>query len=455
VRSGHLYRDDRLYVPNDAGLKTRLMHECHDVPLAGHLGVDKTIGRVKQRFYWPGMDAEIERYVTSCDACQRNKPSQQAPMGLMMPLRTPDRPWQWVSLDLITQLPRSRHGHDAIVVFVCRLTKMVHFVATRTAVSSVQLAEIFLREVVRLHGVPQYILSDRDPRFTAKFWRAFWSRLGTTLTMSTAYHPQSDGQTERANRTLEEMLRSRVNFEQDDWEDHLSAAELAYNSSVQASSGFSPFFLNNGREPEMPIDHALADGAPQPPDNPVADERAARLRSVLDEVKRNLSAAQQRQARYADRHRRDVTFAVGDAVLLSTANLKFVDSDRRTPKLASKYIGPFKVTRVKNNNSYELDLPPQMNVHPVFNIDRLKPYRDGNRLFPDRPSPFDRPPPEIAREDGAEVFEVERILAKRGRADRAEYLVLWRGYPLHEATWEPRSALDGALQAIGDFESQQ
>ena len=207
VRDGRLYHGTRVYLPNDLALQTRVLQECHDSPLGGHLGRDKTMEQVKRRFYWPGMDETVRQYVTSCDACQRNKPSQQSPMGLSQPLPIPTRPWQQVSMDLITQLPRSKLGNDAIVVFVDKLTKMVHYVATTTNVTAPQLATLFMREVVRLHGVPESILSDRDPRFTANFWRAFWSQLGTTLTMSTAYHPQTDGQTERANRTLEEMLR--------------------------------------------------------------------------------------------------------------------------------------------------------------------------------------------------------------------------------------------------------
>ena len=138
------------------------------------------------------MDVEIQTYVTGCDACQRNKPSHQAKIGLLQPLPIPERPWQQVSLDLIVALPRTKSGHDAVVVFVDKLTKMVHYVATTTNVTAPQLSQLFMREVCRLHGVPESILSDRDPRFTAHFWRALWGQLGTKLTMSTAYHPQTE-----------------------------------------------------------------------------------------------------------------------------------------------------------------------------------------------------------------------------------------------------------------------
>lgn len=451
VRGGLLYHGgDRLYVPADLTLRTRLLHECHDAPLAGHVGKAKTIEAVKRRFYWPGMDADIARYVTSCDACQRNKPSTQAPMGKLMPLPVPTRPGQQWSMDLITQLPRSRSGHDAIVVYVDKLTKLTHLAATTTSVTAPQLATLTIQNIVRLHGVPDSILSDRDPRFTAHFWRAFWSQLGTTLTMSTAYHPQTDGQTERTNRTLEEMLRSRVNFAQDDWDEHLAAAELAINNAVHASTGFTPFRLTFGQEVQLPLDHAIA--AALPSNNPEAAKRIERLEADLKRARIAIEQAQQRQARYVDAHRRDITFAAGDRVLLSTEHLRLVGSERRSPKFTYKYIGPFAIRRKVNDNAYELDLPPQLQIHPVLNVSRLKAYRDGRESFPARAAPDTRPPPEVVLEDGAAVFEVEHIIAKRGSGSRVHYLVKWRGYPHWESTWEPSAALSGARDAIAEYE---
>jgi hypothetical protein len=451
VKDGRLVCGDRVYVPNDLPLQTRILQECHDSPLGGHLGKEKTIEQVKRRFYWPGMDATIQRYVTSCDACQRNKPSQQSPMGLLKPLPIPTRPWQQVSMDLITSLPRSRSGNDAIVVFVDKLTKMVHYVPTTTNVTAPKLATIFMREVVRLHGVPESILSDRDPRFTAHFWRAFWSQLGTSLDMSTAYHPQTDGQTERANRTLEEMLRSRINFRQNDWDEHLAAAELAINNSIQSSTGFSPFYLNAGQEVRLPLDQAIA--GLRPSTNPEAADRIRRLKSDLDRAREHIQMAQKRQAKYADQHRREVKFKVGDQVLLSTEHLRMVGADKRTPKFTFKYLGPFKIKQVVNDNAYELDLPAQLRIYPVFNVSRLKSYRDGASTFPSRPSADTRPPPEITLEDGQEVFEVESILASRGSGARAQYLVKWRGYPDWESTWQRASELAQAKDTVAEFEA--
>jgi hypothetical protein len=371
-------------------------------------------------------------------------------MGLMQPLPIPLYPWQQVSMDLITGLPRTRRGHDAIVVFVCKLTKMVHYAATTTTVNAPQLAEIFFREVVRHHGLPSSILSDRDPRFTGRFWQALWRMLDTKLAMSTAFHPQTDGQTERANRTLEEMLRAYVNFAQDDWDERLTAAEVAVNSAQQASTGFTPFYLNGGREIALPLDLAL-EGA-RVSTTPEAAARIQRLHEDLECARAQLVRAQQRQSVHADAHRRDVRFAVGDEVLLSTEHLKLTGGGDRTAKFAYKYIGPFKIKRVVNNNAYELDLPASLKIHPVLNITRLKPYHDGRVAFPHRPLTDERPPPEVNGQ-GEEVWEVESILAKRGSAARTQYLVQWKGWPRWEATWEGRAALRGAMQAVTDFEA--
>jgi hypothetical protein len=249
------------------------------------------------------------------------------------------------------------------------------------------------------------------------------------------------------------MLRSRVTFNQSDWDEHLATAELAVNNAVQASTGFTPFYLNYGKEVSLPIDQAVT-GQQHPSDNPEASSRIRRLHSDLARAKANIEQAQLRQAKYVDRHRRDVTFKVGDKVLLSTEHIKFVGSETRTPKFASKFVGPFEITRVAHANAYELKLPPTWQIHPVFNISRLRVYKDGRAAFPSRPLTHSRPPPEAVLEDGAEVFEVQSILAKRGTGRRVDYLVEWKGYPLHEATWERAATLTNARKAVQAYEAR-
>lgn len=452
VIEGHLYYDDRIYIGSDALLRTELMRECHDAALGGHLGKDKTTEQLKRRFYWPGMDEEIRQYVTSCDSCQRNKPSQQAMAGMLMPLPIPPRPWHTVSLDLITALARSRRGNDAIVVFVCKLTRMVHYVACSTTVTAPQLAQLFMDTVVLRHGLPECILSDRDPRFTATFWRAFWAKLGTTLLMSTSNHPQTDGQTENSNKTLETILRSQVSFEQDDWDDHLTAAELAVNNSVNATTGFTPFYLNSGQEARMPLDSAISP-LRSVISNATAEQTLSRWQAALKQAVINVQAAQQRQAGYADQHRRDVTFKVSDKVLLSSKHLQLLGDAKRSRKLTARFIGPYPITRVINDNAYELELPPSLRIHPVVNISALKPYHDGNAAFPHRQQPATRPPPESYDSSGNAIHLVERVLDKRTSGRGVQYLVLWTGFPPEEATWEPASNLTRSPDAIAAYEA--
>ena len=231
---------------------------------------------------------------------------------------------------------------------------------------------------------------------------------------------------------------------------HLVAAELAINNSKQASTGFTPFYLNNGREVSVPLDLALEEA--RTIRQPNAAERITRLHRDLELAKEHLLKAQQRQAHHADRHRREVIFKVGDEVLLSTAHLKMIGNGDRAAKFAYKYIGPFKIKRVVNNNAYELELPPQLEIHPVLNISRLKAYHDGRLAFPLRTRVDSRPPPAVTSTDGDE-YEVESILAKRGSGARTEYLVRWRGWPTWEATWERRSSLQGASDAVDTFEN--
>ncbi len=436
----------------------RLLREAHDCPVSGHVGVAKTADLLSRHYYWPRMNAAIKEYVTSCLACQQNKPSNALPIGLLHPLPVPEHRWQVVTMDLITQLPRTPSGNDAIVVFVDKFSKMVHYAPTTTTVTAPQLAKLFFQHVVRHHGVPTAIVSDRDPRFTSNFWRALWQQLGTRLAMSTAYHPQTDGQTERANRTLEDMLRTYVNYRLNDWDQHLIAAEIAYNNSKQASTGFSPFFLNYGQHPNLPLTATALPPSHHTDTNPTATDLLSKMYDDLDHATANLLSAQQRQAHYANAHRREHVFNVGDAVLLSTANLK---TDGRAPKLVAKYIGPFPISRVISDVAYELTLPATLSrIHPVFHVSKLKAYHDGSASFPHRPIAITRPPAELLDDTNEEAWEVERIVnkrqrrVKRGRTTRniTEYLVLWKGYPSYEATWEPQHNLRHATDAVREYE---
>ena len=460
TRDGRLFTRGagQLCVPNDAALRTRLIRECHDSATAGHLGRDKTIDQMQRRFFWHGMTTRVGEYVTTCDACQRNKPSQRLKPGLLMPIASPTRAAHTWTMDLITGLPMSRRGNDAIVVWVCKFSKLRHYAACKTAISAPQLARLFMQTVVRQHGMPESVISDRDPRFTAHFWRAFWSTMGSTLNMGTAYHPESDGQTENANKTLEIMLRSVIDFTQNDWDEHLAAAELAFNNAKNATTGFTPFYLVYGREARMPIDLALAP-LTKAADNPAAAEATARWRAALQHASDNTTQQQRRQKKYADLARREIRFAVGDRVLLSTEHLRLIGERRRTRKLTERYVGPYRVKRVVNANAYELELPASLKIHPVINISHLKEYRDGVQAFPDRPVTITRPEPEALDDNGAPEWLVDRLLdhrkVKRGARQIDQYLVEWKGFPISEATWEPIENLTGSMDLVTEFNQER
>jgi hypothetical protein len=382
-----------------------------------------------------------------------NKSSTQQSAGPLQPLPIPDRPWSSVSLDFIVSLPRTAAGYDAILVVVCRLTKMVHFIPTHTNVDAPTAAKLFFREVVRHHGMPRSLVSDRDPRFTSKFWEALFAIWGTQLAMSTAYHPQSDGQTERANRTLEDMLRHYIDsLMQNDWDDHLPALEFAYNNSKQASTGYSPFQLCYGQQPRLPLEDALKSLTNCA--NPSAAQRVEQLSKQIDQAVEHLKKAQERQKKYADEHRREVTLKVGDKVFLSSANIRFVHKDRSS-KLAPKRLGPYTIKRVVSPVAYELELPNTLRIHPVFHIEKLERVKESASFAAHR-TPIAPSTPPDAEEDDQKEYEVEKILDRRvvklrnGRT-RTEYLVLWKDYPLHDASWQPASDLANAPSAISDY----
>lgn len=433
--TGLILKGKKVCVPADTTIRTRLLHEHHDTKIAGHLGRDKTAQLLSRNYTWIGLYKDVRDYITTCPVCQRMKPTNQSPGGLLQPLPVPERRWDEVTMDLITQLPKTPRGFDAIVTFTDRLSKRVHFAPTTTEIDAPGLAGIFFDTIFRHHGLPLKIISDRDPRFTSSFWRSLFGLTGTKLGMSTAFHPETDGQSERTNRTLEDMLRAYTNERQTDWDRHLTAAEFACNNATQASTGHSPFFLDYGQHPNTPANLLRrVDSSP----NQSTEDFLDRLRAALTQAKDALQRAQQRQATTADSHRREVALSKGQQVLLSTANLK-LRNHGPSRKLLPKFVGPFPIKEVVSPVAYRLDLPSTMQIHPVFHVSLLKPYQ-ASGTFPARDD-HTRPAP--VTELSESHYLVEKILDHRakgqGRNQRREYLVKWQGYPLYEATWEPEA----------------
>jgi hypothetical protein len=452
---GILYNpQDCIYVPDDQVLRTKILQEVHDAPTGGHLGIEKTLVRLGRLCWWPGMRKEVQDYVLSCVSCQSNKSINRLPAGKLQPLPIPNRRWEQVSMDFIGPLNVTKRGNDFILVVVDKLSKMAHFLPCKTTITAPQVAGLFMREIVRHHGMPHSIVSDRDTRFTSHFWRELWNLFGTKLNMSTARHPETDGQTERMNRVLEEILRAYVSKEGDDWDEHLDIAEIAYNNSKHASTGFTPYYLNSGSDIHLPIDHALSSSALSP--NPSAAECVHQMHLDLTIAKENILKAQQRQEKYANRKRRDADeYEVGDRVMLSTEGMT-----GKSGKLLSKFIGPFQVIAVPSLLNVKLLLPSQLlssRTHDVFHISKVKHFITSDREFPGREQ-VDRPLPEMIIE-GEEHFEVESLLAKRqikkGRKSKIiQYLVKWKGFDMSESSWQTEDDLVNAPEMIHEYEQR-
>jgi Reverse transcriptase (RNA-dependent DNA polymerase)/RNase H-like domain found in reverse transcriptase/Integrase zinc binding domain/Chromo (CHRromatin Organisation MOdifier) domain/Retroviral aspartyl protease/Integrase core domain/Retrotransposon gag protein/Zinc knuckle len=428
----------RAYVPPEQALREDIIGAFHDRDIAGHFGVKKTLKAVQRGFYWPKMDQDVQRYVSSCDSCQRNKTLVGKPQGVHTPLPIADRPWESVSMDFVTALPRSRKGHDAVLVVVDRFTKMVKFIPTSVKVTAEGAARLFFDHVFRLMGMPKEIITDRDPRFTGKFFKALCKLMGIKQSFSSAFHPQSDGQTERTNRVMEDALRHFVAPDGTDWDEHLSSIEFAVNNAYQESTQNTPFFLNYGRHPRVP-------GHPEFPSKvPRAQGFEERYQQLWKRAKQCLQAAVDRQKAYVDKHRVPLSLVVGDQVLLATKNAR--PKNVMGKKLLPKWMGPFTVVGKVNEVAYRLDLPETLKWHNVFHVSLLRKYIDGGRVQPP-------PLPEIV--DGEPEYHVEKVLAHRLVGRNMEFLIKWKGYAQEHNSWEPAVAiLENCENLVSEYWSQ-
>ena len=297
-----------LVIPEDEGLRTDLLRQFHDDPCGGHLGVYRMVGALSKRYWWKGLHANVKKYCKECLVCQGVKVTTAVPQGPLQPLPMPQYPFESVIMDLVTHLPTTDHGYNVIYTVVDRLSKFTYFIPCKHTVSAADLAQLFLATVVARHGMPASIVSDRDPRFTSTFWRNLVSALGCKHSLSTAFHPETDGQSERMHRSIEQILHCYVSAQQSNWDLLLPTCEFALNSTRSATTGFSPAYIVFGREPVLPLEHAvrvITDGPVQSVTN-----RVANMQSTLQLVRSAVSRAATYMADYANRHRREVTLAV-------------------------------------------------------------------------------------------------------------------------------------------------
>src|SRR4051812_1799361 len=338
---------------------------------------------LKRQYGWPGMK-HVAEFVARCLTCQQVKIEHQRPAGELQPLSIPQWKWEDVTMDFVGGLPRSRKGRDTIWVIVDRLTKSAHFLPIRKTDTIRELSKLYMDEIVRMHGIPLSIVSDRDPLFTSKFWQTLQSGLGTQLHMSTAYHPQTDGQSERTIQTLEDMLRACVMDWGGSWEDHIRLVEFVYNNSYQASIRMAPFEALYGRPCRSPLCWVEAGESQQV--RQVTDEETGEsvllgpeiLQETTDRIsliRENIRAAQSRQKRYADKRRIPLEFRVGDLVFLRVNSRRGLQKSGKLGKLAPRYVGPFRILERVGPVAYRLELPPQFAaMHDVFHVSTLRKY---------------------------------------------------------------------------------
>ncbi|GKD37005.1 hypothetical protein Tco_1257212 [Tanacetum coccineum] len=314
------------------------------------------------------MKKDVAVYVSKCLTCLNVKAYHQRPSGLLQQPEIPEWKWEGIAMDFVTKLSRTSSGHDIIRVIVDRLTKSAHFLPMREDYKMDSLARLYLNEIVARHGVLISIISDYDSRFTSRFWLSMQEALRTRLDMSTAYHPQTDGQSERTIQTLEDMVRAYVLDFGGSWDVHILLVEFSYNNSYHSSVRCAPFEAFNGRKYRSPVMWAkIGEG------HLIGPELVQETTEKISQIKDRLKAARDRHKIYVDKRRKPLDFSVGDNVLLKVSPWKGMVRFGKKGKLAPRFVGPFEIIKKVGPMAYRLDLPKELNgVHDTFHVLNLK-----------------------------------------------------------------------------------
>ena len=357
-------------VPQLTDLREEILKEFHCSRFVVHPGGTKMYQDLRRQYYWSGMKRHVGDFVRRCLMYQQVKAEHQKPAGLLQPLEVAEWKWEHVTMDFVTYFPRTLQGHDAVWVIVYRFTKSTHFLAVRMTFTLDRFYRLYIREIVWLHGVPVSIVSDRDPRFVPHFWKSFQKAMGTRLTTSTAFHPQTGGQSNRTIQVLEDMLRACILDHNGSWEEHFPLVEFAYNNSYQASIQMAPYEALYGRPCRSPICwNVVGESSITGPDL---------IRDTSEKVsliRQRLLIAQSRQKSYADVQCQPLEFEIGDHIFLKVMPKKVVVRFGKRRKLSPRFIGPFEILERVGTIAYRLALPPSMScVHEVFHVSMLRRY---------------------------------------------------------------------------------
>lgn len=429
-----LWFKNRLVVPKIVELRQQILDEAHLTRFSIHPGSNKMYQDLKQRFWWTKMKIEIAQYVAKCDTCQRVKAVHMRSAGQLHPLPVPSWKWDDISMDFIVGLPKTSKGYNSIWVIVDRLTKIAHFLPVKDHYPAKAYAELYINRIFSLHGTPKTIISDRGTQFMSKFWEELHKSLDTKLIHSSAYHPQTDGQTERVNQILEDMLRVSVLTYSVKWDECLPLAEFSYNNSYQESIKMAPFEALYGRRCRTPLNWS------EPGERwyfgvDIVKEAEEKVRLI----QANMKAAQSRQKSYADKRRRPLAFKVEDYVYLKVSPMKGVYRFGVKGKLAPRYIGPFQILQKCGLVAYRLKLLEQLSaVHDVFHVSQLKKCLQ----VPDQAIDLG----EIELEPDLTYSEYPiQVLDRKDRVTRSRTIkfckVQWNMHNEDEATWESEDFL--------------
>jgi hypothetical protein len=432
-----LFKGNRLCIPKGAD-RVGWIREAHSSKVAGHFGCEKTLKNLERYVYWPRMRVDVERFIRGCTLCNISKPTNRK-MGLYMPLPVPSRPWESISMDFLGGLPRTKRGHDYIFVVVDRFSKMICLIPCKKTVTGEDAARLFFTHVWRHFGMPTSIVSDRDSCFLGKFWRSLWDMMDTKLNRSTAFHPQTDGQTEVVNRTLVHLLRGYNAKHPKTWDESLPYIEFAFNRAMHGSTARAPFEVCLGYTPQGPFDLAFTPSEQSTSKGEQELGKAQRflehIRKVHEEVESRLKRTQAKYKERHDRHRVPCTFQVGDRVWLHLGKERFKGEGR---KLKARRYGPFKILKKYGDNAFQLDLPPYMSIYSVVNADKLKLF-EPSMLDEDGDQPLDLPAMD-EMELGQEMPLTEdsiverKVIETRGGSKR-RYRIGLRGSLPSKAKW--------------------
>ena len=442
-QEGLLRYQNRLYIPERNGLRQKLLNIYHNDPLAGHFGRTRTTELLKRKFHWVNMQDDVAQYVKECAICQGAATPRHRPYGELESLPIPQRPFSDLSMDFITHLPQTIHKNDtvdAILVIVDRFSKYAIFLPVLSRIDAVQLAELFHQEIELRFGPPNSIVSDRGSVFTSKFWSKLCYQSHVKLRFSTAFHPQTDGQTERMNQVLESYLRCFINTEQTNWPILLPTAQFATNNAINSTTALTPFKALYGYDPNFQL---RAEDGTSREEVPATTARLEKLQELREKLQKAWRKASESQAKHYNKRHEPIQFRKGQFVALSTRNLRLKSPSR---KLAPNFLGPFRVLDKVGKQAYRLALPEQYSrLHNVFPISLLQEWHQRN-------DSETLPMPELEDDD---EWEVEEVRGEKKFQNELHYLVKWKGWPSEYNQWVPLSDMGNAKGIITKFQKQK